>query len=155
MANEIATITDDQEDEPLSTAWSAEWFGPEEKIEDEEELAKVGVHVIYKDEKHFTWYYPQVHAALTEDKIREFVEYNGITDATDADIEELKAFFYHWIRFIMFDIDTNEHEGHVFEPEDINEIMGDDDVNDLTEELEKAGMKKKYEDLMNTKPTLH
>jgi hypothetical protein len=137
-------------DDGQSTIWAAEWFGPEEKIEDEAELSKLGVHVIYDGKQHYTWYYPQVHAALTQDKVREFIEYEGITGVSDEDVEELKAFFYHWIRFTMFEVDV-EQGPREFVPEGINEVLGDEDVSEITVELERAGMKKKYEELFNSR----
>ena len=95
MSTDNTEIKDWQDDlaekDIISTAWQAEFFGPEEKIEDEQELAKFDVHVIYKNTKNFTWYYPQIKAALLADSVKEFVEYHGIVDATDNDIEELKA----------------------------------------------------------------
>lgn len=139
-------------DDGQTTVWAAEWFGPEEKIENEADLAEIGVHVIHNGDRHFTWYYPQIHAALMADSVREFIEYEGITGASDADVEELKAFFFHWIRFVMFEVDL-ETTPREFEPEGINELMGDEDVSEITQELERAGMKKKYEDLIHSKPS--
>lgn len=137
-------------DDGKPTVWAAEWFGPEEKIEDEAELAKVGVHVIYNGDQHYTWFYPQVHAALTQDKVREFIEYEGITGVSDADVEELKAFFFHWVRFVMFEI-TMDEQPREFVPEGINEALGDDDIDTLADELEKAGMKKKFDEWFEVK----
>lgn len=152
MANDIIDPANDWNpdfDDGKPTVWAAEWFGPEEKIEDESELAEIGVHVIYNGTQHYTWFYPQVHAALTENKVREFIEYEGITGVSDADVEELKAFFFHWVRFVMFEIDI-EQEGKTLEPEEINEYLGDDDVDQISEELERAGMKKKYNEWLET-----
>jgi len=155
MNNDNITIEDWKEEADdvggLSTAWAAEWFGPEEKIEDPEELAKVGVHVIYKNEKHFTWFFPQVKSVLLDNKVREFIEYNGITDATDDDVQELKDFFFHFIRFVTFEVDP-EADGHkTFEPENVAEALGDEDLEDIEDELEDAGMDQFGDD----KPTLH
>jgi hypothetical protein len=50
MANDMIDPADDWNpnfDDGKPTVWAAEWFGPEEKIEDEADLEKVGVHVIY------------------------------------------------------------------------------------------------------------
>jgi len=154
MSNEEISITDWEEQDDAtgtSTAWAAEWFGPEEKIEDEAELAKIGVHVIYKNEQHFTWYFPQVKAALTSGKIKEFIELNSITDATDADVQELKDFFFHFVRFVTFEIDVEDQGSQTFEPENVIEALGDEDIEDITEELTEAGMDRFGDD----KPTLH
>ena len=103
---EIKDWEDEQvENDIISTAWQAEWFGPEEKIESEEDLAKYDVHIIYKNSKSFTWYYPQIKAALLSNSVKEFVEFNGITDATANDIKELTDFFFHYVRFINFEVD--------------------------------------------------
>ena len=139
----------------ISTAWQAEFFGPEEKVEKEEDLAGYNVHVIYKNEKNFTWYYPQIKAALLADAVKEFVEFNGIVDATEDDVEELKAFFFHYLRFVQFDVDLGdgtESPGE-FEPEYINEQVGEDDLDDIVEELQEAGMAEKFAEA--NKPKLH
>jgi hypothetical protein len=139
----------------ISTAWQAEFFGPEEKVEDEAELDTFNVHVIYKKEKNFTWYYPQIKAALLADAVKEFVEFNGIVDATEDDIEELKAFFFHYLRFVQFDVDLGDvtEPGREFEPEGINEQVGEDDLDDIVEELQEAGMEQKFAEA--NKPQLH
>ena len=138
----------------ISTAWEAEFFGPEEKIEKEEDLDEYNVHVIYKKAKNFTWYYPQIKAALMSDAVKEFVEFNGITDATDDDVEELKAFFFHYLRFVQFDVDLGDtNPTGEFEPEGINEEVGEDDLDDIVEELQEAGMETKFSEA--NKPKLH
>lgn len=139
----------------ISTAWQAEFFGPEEKVENEEDLAEYNVHIIYKKEKSFTWYYPQIKSALLADAVKEFVEFNGIADATEDDVEELKAFFFHYLRFVQFDVDLGdgtEPTGE-FEPEHINEQVGEDDLDDIVEELQEAGMEQKFAEA--NKPQLH
>jgi hypothetical protein len=136
-------ITDwaEEEDVSGSTAWAAEWFSPDEKIEDETELSKVGVHVIYKNEKHFTWFYPQIRIVLEEKKVKEFVKFNGIDDASEEDIIELRDFFFHFLQFVNHEV---ELEGPTtFEPENIAESMSDADLDDIEEELTNAGMKDK------------
>lgn len=154
MSTDNTEIKDWQDDlaekDIISTAWQAEFFGPEEKIEDEQELAKFDVHVIYKNTKNFTWYYPQIKAALLADSVKEFVEYHGIVDATDNDIEELKAFFFHYVRFINFEVDLDETAPQVFEATDVNETIGDDDMEEIVDELKEAKM-----DRFGDKPTLH
>jgi len=142
-----------EEKDIISTAWQAEFFGPDEKIENEEELAEYNVHVIYKNSKSFTWYYPQIKSALLSDAVKEFVEFNGITDATADDIEELKAFFFHYIRFVQFDVDLESDGPTEFEPEGINEEFGDEDLEDIVDELKEAGMEDKFGDA--NKPQLH
>jgi hypothetical protein len=137
----------------ISTAWEAEFFGPDEKIENEEDLAEYNVHVIYKKSKSFTWHYPQIKAALLADAVKEFVEFNGITDATDGDVEELRTFFFHYLRFVQFDVDLETEEPTEFEPESINEQVGEDDLDDIVEELQEAGMEEKFGEA--NKPKLH
>lgn len=149
---EIKDWEDEQvENDIISTAWQAEWFGPEEKIESEEELAKYDVHIIYKNSKSFTWYYPQIKAALLSNSVKEFVEFNGITDATANDIKELTDFFFHYVRFINFEVDLESDRPTEFEPEDVLEEVGDDDLDDIVEELQEAGMDSKFKG----KPPLH
>lgn len=142
----------DQE-QPISTAWAAEWFGPEEEVENEADLDKFDMHVIYKGTKHFTWYFPQVKAALMQDAVKEFIEYNGITDATADDVKELKDFFFHYVRFMTFDIalEGEDLPPAVFEPEDIAEALGDEDIEDVVDELKEAKMDRYGTD----KPQLH
>lgn len=139
----------------ISTAWQAEFFGPEEKVEIEAELDEYNVHVIYKKEKSFTWYYPQIKAALLADAVKEFVEFNGIVDATEDDVEELKAFFFHYLRFVQFDVDLGDgtEPAGEFEPESVNEQVGEDDLDDIVEELQEAGMEEKFAEA--NKPKLH
>jgi hypothetical protein len=85
--------------------------------------------------------------------VKEFVEFNGITDATADDIEELKAFFFHYIRFVQFDVDLESDGPTEFEPEGINEEFGDEDLEDIVDELKEAGMEDKFGDA--NKPQLH
>lgn len=139
------------EKDVISTAWQAEFFGPDEKIDNEEDLAKYDVHVIYKDSKSFTWYYPQIKAALLADAVKEFIEFNGITDATEGDIEELKAFFFHYVRFITFEVDLETEEPTEFEPESVIEEVGDNDLDDIVDELKEAGMEEKFVEVNKSK----
>ena len=85
--------------------------------------------------------------------MKEFVEFNGITDATADDVEELKAFFFHYIRFVQFDVDLESNGPTEFEPEGINEQVGDEDLDDIVDELKEAGMEDKFGDA--NKPLLH
>jgi hypothetical protein len=150
---EIKDWEDLEEKDIISTAWEAEFFGPDEKIENEQDLAEYNIHVIYKKSKSFTWYYPQIKAALLADAVKEFIEFNGITDATADDVEELKTFFFHYLRFVQFDVDLESDGPTEFEPEDINEQVGEDDLDDIVEELEEAGMEEKFGEA--NKPKLH
>jgi len=128
--------------EPMSTAWKAEWYGPEEEL-DAESLREVCVHVIYKDTKEFYWYYPQVKAVLEAGSVKEFLEFQDITDASANDVEELKAFFFHFVRFITFDITLPETTPQTFEPEEFSESMGDEDKSAIMKEFEQSGMKER------------
>jgi hypothetical protein len=150
---EIKDWEDLEEKDIISTAWEAEFFGPDEKIENEQALAEYNIHVIYKKSKSFTWYYPQIKAALLADAVKEFIEFNGITDATADDVEELKTFFFHYLRFVQFDVDLESDGPTEFEPEDINEQVGEDDLDDIVEELQEAGMEEKFGEA--NKPKLH
>ena len=150
---EIKDWEDLEEKDIISTAWEAEFFGPDEKIENEQDLAEYNIHVIYKKSKSFTWYYPQIKAALLADAVKEFIEFNGITDATAYDVEELKTFFFHYLRFVQFDVDLESDGPTEFEPESINEQVGEDDLDDIVEELQEAGMEEKFGEA--NKPKLH
>lgn len=118
--------------------WSAEWFGPEEKIEDEEALnTTVYVHVKYRGEREFRWYYFQIKSAVEDIGVESFIKEQGITDASSDDVQELTDFLKHWLMFVDCEIDLTQ----TLEVDDVNEELGADDFNRIQEEMGEAGIK--------------
>lgn len=141
------------EDQAKSDAWVADWYGPEEKIEDEKELAEYGIEISFRNGPKMSWWYPEIRTAMDTKTVKEFVISKGIVNATQNDIEELEAFFFHYVRFMLFDIEVpDQHGPNEWEVEDVIETIGDDILDEMEKEYTTLG---KTLDKDDVKRTLH
>jgi hypothetical protein len=144
------------EEQAQSTAWTAEWWGPEEKTEDPELLKTFGMHISYNGGEEQTWWYPEVRIAVETRTVKEFAYSKGFKDLPLNDLEELEAFLFHYVRFMTFDVEVPNQEEvapAVWEPEGITEKLGDDDLEVFQKEYKETGGDLDIEDVK--RHTLH
>lgn len=137
------------EDLAKSTAWSAEFWGPDEKTEDPEVMATFGMVIKYHNGDPQEWFYPEISVAVQNKSVREFAHSKGFTDIGDNDVEELEAFLFHYVRFMRFDVEVPNQE---FEAKDVIETIGDDLLDEFDSEYTQLGQPAVKEDV---KRTLH
>lgn len=121
---------DNNDDVPV---WATEWTLPDDGLTPEE-METTYITMQYRGNTVGRWYYTEIKQALEDTDINKFLEEKNITDATDDDKEELKQFFTHWIEFLK--IST---EGLAFEPEEINEQIGEDILGEMDGEYAMLG----------------
>ena len=138
-------------EETTDSVWSAEWYGPEEPIP-EEELEQEYITMTYRGEHTWRWYFPQIKAAVeSENGIDTLLEQFNITDATDADKEELFQFLSHYIWFVTMDAENRPPKE--FTVDDTIEEIGEDDLAEMDAEYAKLG--KESQLAQSIKRTLH
>lgn len=135
MTNKDLTIDDwnPNWDDGEIPVWATEWALPEDGLTDEE-IEDTYITMMYRGNVVGRWYYTEIKQALGDLGIDKFLEEKNITDATDDDKEELRQFFTHWVEFLKI-----SNEGMAFEPEDINEQIGDDILGEMQDEYTKLG----------------
>jgi hypothetical protein len=130
------------EQQAPSTAWSAEWWGPEEKTEDPELLKTYGMHISYNEGEEHTWWYPEIRVAVETQTVKEFAYSKGFRELPKNDLDELEAFLFHYVRFMTFDVEVpnqDETAPAVWEPEGITEKLGDNDLEVFQKEYKETG----------------
>lgn len=144
------------QEQAASTAWSAEWWGPEEKTEDPALLSTFGVHISYNGGTEHTWWYPEIRIAVETQTVKEFAYSKGFLELPQNDLEELEAFLFHYVRFMAFDVEVPNHDDAVpavWEPEGVTEGLGDEDLEVLQSEYRLTGNDLDIEDVKRN--TLH
>lgn len=137
------------EDQAKSTAWAAEFWGPEEKTEDPAVMATFGMIISYHGGETQEWFYPEISVAVETKTVRQFAYSKGFTEIGDNDIEELEAFLFHYVRFMRFDVEMPNQE---FEAEGTVETIGDDLLDEMDGEFAQLGQPTIKDDV---KRTLH
>lgn len=135
MTNKDITIDDwnPSWDDDAEVVWATEWFAPEGEMTDEE-LEAAYITMRYRGNVVGRWYYTEIQQALGDKGIDAFLADKNITDATDADKEELHQFFKHWTEFLKMSTG-----GMVFESDEVNEEIGDDILGEIDSDYAKLG----------------
>lgn len=148
---EIEDWNPDFDDEKQSI-WSAEWYGPEEPLE-EEQLKDEYLTMTYDSKNTYRWYYTQILECVDKNSVDEFLEEQAIIDVSAEDKTELLDFFKHWIWFVSMDMNKKPQAPSTFEVDNVIENIGEDLLEEIDEDYAKLG---KESDLTNTiKRTLH